>query len=139
MSLQPKGEKPQPPKLNNFISSLDDGNSVIKAYMKNNYEELPQVDRIDDITVPNQTKVSQLAEGRLRAMFNKKNRSVVKEEPTPTKSPQQPPKPSAQQSNRQVAADQNNSTSMVEEIVVEEEYLQDSFEKESQIKESIIK
>lgn len=135
VSLQPSEQKPQPPKLNNFINGLDDGNSVIKAYIKNNYEELPKVDRIDDIVTSNATKkTSQLAEDRLRSMFHKKARST-KEEPTTQAS-----KPQTQASIRPTISDPTHSTSMVEEIVVEEEeYLKDSFEKESQIKESIIK
>jgi hypothetical protein len=61
-------------KLNNFIQQLDDGNSVIRAYIKNNYEELPKVDRVDMIDVPTATKADQAAEDKLRSMFNKQKK-----------------------------------------------------------------
>lgn len=54
---RPAATEPEPRvqatiRLNNYIDTLDDGNSVIKAYIKNNYEELPKVDRVDQIEAP---------------------------------------------------------------------------------------
>jgi hypothetical protein len=52
------------------MRNLQNDNSVISAYIKNNYLDLPKVDRIDvlDENIPQNSHV---AEDKLRKLFNK--------------------------------------------------------------------
>lgn len=52
-------QKPMPAKINNFIDRLDDGNSVISAYIRKNYDDLPKIDNVDKIDVVNTNKAAQ--------------------------------------------------------------------------------
>lgn len=61
-----------PAKINNFIDRFSDGNSVISAYIRKNYEDLPKIDNVDKIDVANINKAAQSGENKLRQMFNKK-------------------------------------------------------------------
>lgn len=46
-AAKPETNKTQPVQVNNFLRHLDDGNSIISAYLKNNYGELPKVSKIE--------------------------------------------------------------------------------------------
>lgn len=97
------------------MRTLQNDNTVISAYIKNNFMDLPKIDRID-VLDENVSQNAHIAEDKLRKMFNK---TAIKRA-----APQQPQISIQPITSKSRLSDSSlkGSKSQIEEVL-EEEYL----------------